>query len=266
MQKEQAAGIAAQRRAPTGLAAFLSRITGIQVIADYRQRKKDYQRAQEYRQQRSALARRHRSELKDFAHHDHALTSVEKREARSLRTELRREQFRAIAGPAREQIAQKDRALKEAARKENARDITAPPPVKQPARTKDSLADKFRKLVGRPKPTPEQIRENAADMTNRRSKNRSTQKTASPEIQKAAEPPQKNPIPQAIRENAASITKPPPPPAPVKQPEPDRQSLKDAFARRAAQKRRDDDRSKGSSDRDKHYRRPAPDPLRFPRQ
>ena len=221
MQKEEAAGVEAQRRQrqPKGLAAFLSRITGIQAIAEYRHRKQDFQRAQEHRQQRSALARRHRSEMTDFAHHEHALGRVEKRELRSLRTELRRDQFRVLAAPTREQrIAQKERDLKE-----NSRDITAPPPVKKPERTKDSLAETFRK---------------------------------------SAEQDKQKPTTEKITENAADITKPSQPPAqPQKQQEPDRQSLKEAFQRRAAQKRSDRDRDDG---RDKHHHRPAPDPFRFP--
>ena len=259
MQKEEAAGIEAGRRQrqPQGLVAFLSRITGIRAIADYRQRRQDFERAREHRRQRSALARRHRSEMTDFRYHDHALTRVEKREARSLRTELRREEFRAIATPAREQkTAQKERALRE-----NSKDITAPP-LKQPEPTKDSLADKFRKLVGRgkEKPTPEQIRENAADITTPPAKEPTrTKDSLADTFRKSAEPERttQTPAPEQIRENAGDITTPP---APQKQPEADRQSLKEAFRRRAARKRRDDERERD----DRHHHRPAPDPFRFP--
>jgi|SRR5579883_1183780 len=217
IQRDQAAGILTDRqRHSTGLVAFLSRITGIQAMVDMRNRKTDLLRARENRAQTNALRRRHAREREDFSRHEHALTRVEKRELRSLRTEIRRDFLRAIAAPTREQrTAQNLRALRE-----NISDITAPP-VKQPQRTNDSLADKFRKRA--------------------ESEQQAWQRTA-----------------DEIRENAADITKPP---APQKQQEPDRETLRDAFRRRAADKRRDRDRDGG---REKHHHRPAPDPFRFP--
>jgi hypothetical protein len=73
---------------PTGLLAFLGRITGIQSVIDAR-----------HREQRDALARRHRHELRDIERRCADLASLENRENQSFDTALRREEFHRIAAP-----------------------------------------------------------------------------------------------------------------------------------------------------------------------
>lgn len=96
LQSAQSESVLAQRqeRQPKGVLAFLSRITGITSLIHFGQRIQDQRRTAEHRRQTEALARRHSRELTDFRRRKRALAYVEKREARSLRTTLRREQNR----------------------------------------------------------------------------------------------------------------------------------------------------------------------------
>jgi hypothetical protein len=84
---------------PKGVLAFLARITGFNALAAFRQNWQDKKRDQECRLQSAALARRHGREMENFRHQESGLTSLEKRERRSLETGLRRDAFRAIAAP-----------------------------------------------------------------------------------------------------------------------------------------------------------------------
>lgn len=86
-------GVAATRliRRPRGVIALLARVTGIQAVINFRQRKQDRARAAEQQRQTEALRRRHDRELHDLKRLERALASIEKRELRSLATALRRE-------------------------------------------------------------------------------------------------------------------------------------------------------------------------------
>jgi hypothetical protein len=91
---------------PKGILGFLARITGIQVLVSMQQKKQDQQRTAEHIRQRQALERRHEREWQDFSRHKSALTRVEKRENRSLRTALRRAQLREISPPVKKPAPQ----------------------------------------------------------------------------------------------------------------------------------------------------------------
>ncbi len=103
----EATGIASQRLAkqPRGVLAFITRITGIQSLMGRLQRREDAAREAEHALQHEALARRHERETKEFMRHERALARVEKRELRSLKTMIRREQLRTLA-PARERTVE----------------------------------------------------------------------------------------------------------------------------------------------------------------
>ncbi len=115
-RKERDALVAAQEAAtkgvasarlkaqPKGVLAFLARITGISLLVAQRHKKQDRVRAEEQARQTQALKRRHARETIEFQHHYRALISLDKREQRSLETNLRREQFRAIALPRAPQL------------------------------------------------------------------------------------------------------------------------------------------------------------------
>jgi hypothetical protein len=101
LQTARSADIVRDRAAkqPKGVLAFLARITGFNALAAFRQSWQDKKRDQECRLQSAALARRHGREMENFRHQESGLTSLEKRERRSLETGLRRDAFRALAAP-----------------------------------------------------------------------------------------------------------------------------------------------------------------------
>lgn len=101
LQGSRNAEIARQRasRQPKGIVALLSRVTGYDALTTYRQKKHDRKLEEEFKVQKDTLARRHAREMEDFNHRERGLTSLEKRESRSLETTLRREVFRRIAAP-----------------------------------------------------------------------------------------------------------------------------------------------------------------------
>jgi hypothetical protein len=86
---------------PTGITAFLTRITGIQAFVEYRQKKQDQFRTAQHGEQTDALKRRHDREAQDMDRHYKALARLETRENQSVATAQRRERFRqrAAAGP-----------------------------------------------------------------------------------------------------------------------------------------------------------------------
>jgi len=100
MQTAENAGIAATRqdKKPSGIAAFLMRVTGISLIVDLRQRAQDKSRARQHDQQVKALDHRQDHERRETGRHFRALERVERRELRSLETALRREEFQQAAG------------------------------------------------------------------------------------------------------------------------------------------------------------------------
>jgi hypothetical protein len=76
---------------PTGLAAFLRRITGIGIIEAARHALDDVRRNKAQAKQLDALSRIHARESREMHRNMAALARVEKREVRSLDTTLRRE-------------------------------------------------------------------------------------------------------------------------------------------------------------------------------
>ena len=103
LQSARSAAVLQERaaRQPTGVLAFLARITGFNALTAFRQAREDKQRVAEQRQQTAALIRRHRREMQNFRHQESALGSLDKRERRSLETELRREALQRLARPDR---------------------------------------------------------------------------------------------------------------------------------------------------------------------
>jgi Relaxase/Mobilisation nuclease domain len=79
-----------------GVLAFLARITGFNALTAFRHERQDKQRYAENRQQTAALLRRHRREMQNFRQQGSSLTSLDKRERRSLETGLRREVLRQL--------------------------------------------------------------------------------------------------------------------------------------------------------------------------
>ena len=106
MQSARSTAAARDRAAkhPTGVLAFLTRVTGFDPVNAFRNVKEDLRRTVEHRLQTAALARRHRREMQNFKYQERALDSLDKRERRSLVTSLRREGLR--------QIARQDRSIK----------------------------------------------------------------------------------------------------------------------------------------------------------
>jgi len=105
------------QKQPKGILAFLTRITGIQMITDVRYRKQDERRAEQQKEQAEALKRRHDRELKETDRHYGALDRLEARENRAAKTALHREEFQKIADlirkpPGRELKPDFDRAAK----------------------------------------------------------------------------------------------------------------------------------------------------------
>ena len=105
------------QKQPKGILAYLTRITGIQMITDARYRKQDERRAEQQKVQAGALKRRHDRELKETDRHYGALDRIEERENRAARTALHREEFQRIADlirkpPGRELKPDFDRAAK----------------------------------------------------------------------------------------------------------------------------------------------------------
>jgi hypothetical protein len=82
---------------PTGVLAFLARVTGFNALTSFRHIPEDLRRKVEQRLQTAALVRRHRREMQNFKHQERALTSLDKRERRSLEIGLRRDGLRQIA-------------------------------------------------------------------------------------------------------------------------------------------------------------------------
>ena len=108
-----------------GIVAFLARITGIRAFVEMRQRKQDEKRSEAHREQTAALKRRHAREMEDFSHRERGLTSLEKRERRSLGTAFRREAFRTIAAPARDRQPAQQLTAAQAARVQDFRQTAA---------------------------------------------------------------------------------------------------------------------------------------------
>jgi hypothetical protein len=100
LQTAENAGIAATRqdKKPSGITAFLMRVTGIKLIVDLSQRAQDKDRARQHDKQVKSLDGRQDRERRETARHYRALERVERRELRSLETALRREEFQKATG------------------------------------------------------------------------------------------------------------------------------------------------------------------------
>src|ERR1017187_3187301 len=98
MQAAGKEGIASSRleRQPKGLAAFLTRITGIGNLVSWVQNKADARREAAHKQQTQTLLRHHDRELKEMDRHYLALHRLEVRENRSASTAAQREGYRKL--------------------------------------------------------------------------------------------------------------------------------------------------------------------------
>lgn len=99
MHSARSAAVARDRalQHPTGVLAFLARVTGFDVLTAFRHVREDLRKTVEQHLQTAALARRHRREMQNFKQQERSLVSLDKRERRSLETSLRREGLRQIA-------------------------------------------------------------------------------------------------------------------------------------------------------------------------
>ena len=98
MQADHHAEVAAERqeKQPKGLAAFLTRITGIGRFVAWAQDKADRKREAAHRHETDALLRRHTRELKEMERHYGALDRLEKRENRAAANAGLREEYRKL--------------------------------------------------------------------------------------------------------------------------------------------------------------------------
>jgi hypothetical protein len=94
-QQAQNTGIVSARlqKQPKGFMAFLTRVTGIKLVIEVRQKQQDKARAAAHKQQTEALQRTHGRELHEIDRRYRALDQQEARENRSVETALKREQF-----------------------------------------------------------------------------------------------------------------------------------------------------------------------------
>jgi hypothetical protein len=98
LQGEHHAEVAAERQGkqPKGLAAFLTRITGIGRFVAWAQDKADSRRQAAHRRETDALLRHHTRELKEMERHYSALDRLEQRENRAAANAGLREEYRKL--------------------------------------------------------------------------------------------------------------------------------------------------------------------------
>jgi hypothetical protein len=98
MQADHHAEVATERqqKQPKGLAAFLTRITGIGRFVAWAQDKADRKRETAHRRETDALLHRHTRELKEMERHYGALDRLEKRENRAAANAGMREEYRKL--------------------------------------------------------------------------------------------------------------------------------------------------------------------------
>jgi len=168
MHESENTGVISARlqKQPKGILAFLTRITGIQMIMDARHIKQDERRAEQQKEQAEALQRRHERELKETDRHYGALDRIEERENRAARTALHREEFQKIADlirrpPGRELKPDFDRAAKPVLERTGADDGRTPELVAEKAvedkkQQKGKLVSLFNRLVESLHPEPPQ--------------------------------------------------------------------------------------------------------------
>jgi hypothetical protein len=97
-QQAQTTGIVSARlqKQPKGFMAFLTRITGIKMLVEARQKQQDKDRDAEHRQQAQSLQRTHDRELHEMDRRYHALDRLDARENRAAETALKREEFQLL--------------------------------------------------------------------------------------------------------------------------------------------------------------------------
>jgi hypothetical protein len=194
MQEADNTGVVSARlqRQPKGLMAFLTRITGIKMIVDARQRREDERRAAQHNEQQAALQHRQDRELTEIERRSGALDRIEERENRSAQTALHREEFQRVRArviemprdrkpPERELKPEFDRAAQQVLQRTGTDDGRAPQGATG-AKQDDASQHEKGKLVRLfnhmveglhpepPKPTPAPV-------------------AAKPEFEKAAKPP-----------------------------------------------------------------------------
>jgi hypothetical protein len=223
LQAAENTGISSDRikRQPKGLAAFLTRITGIRMIAAHREMKEDRLRAGQHKEQAAALRRKHLREREEVNRRFRALDLVEKRELRSLQTAVNREQVRDITvTPVRRQkklevpAITPEQALFIEQFRDNARDITDPAPGAPRDKEKNKgkgkgksggavarvfnfLADHLGRQDSGTAGGPKQKREA------RQKREKEPEKPAAPEFNKAARAePEADPIAEIFNRNA----------------------------------------------------------------
>ena len=91
-------GIATERlkKQRKGIMAFLTRVTGIKLMTEARQKMQDKARDAEHKQQTESLKRTHDRELSDMDRRYRALSRLERRENRSADMALKREEFQQL--------------------------------------------------------------------------------------------------------------------------------------------------------------------------
>ena len=97
-QQAQNTGIVSARlqKKPKGFMAFLTRITGIKLVLDARQKQQDKARDAEHKQQAEALQRTHDREMHEIDRRYRALERLDARENRSADRRSRREEFQLL--------------------------------------------------------------------------------------------------------------------------------------------------------------------------
>ncbi len=113
MQSGHHAEVAAERqqKQPKGLAAFLTRITGITRFVAWAQDKADRKREAAHRHETDALLRRHTRELKEMERHYGALDRLEKRENRAAANAALRQEYGKLRARSFELKPEFDKAL-----------------------------------------------------------------------------------------------------------------------------------------------------------
>jgi len=113
MQADHHAEVAAERQGkqPKGLAAFLTRITGIGRFVSWAQDKADRKRETAHRHETDALLRHHTRELKEMERHYSALDRLEGRENRAASNAALREGYRRLRARSFELKPEFDKAL-----------------------------------------------------------------------------------------------------------------------------------------------------------
>lgn len=113
MQADHHAEVATERQGkqPKGLAAFLTRITGIGRFVAWAQDKADRKREAAHRHETDALLRHHNRELKEMERHYGALDRLEQRENRAAANAAMREGYRKLRARSFELKPEFDKAL-----------------------------------------------------------------------------------------------------------------------------------------------------------